>query len=186
MRSTSAGIFAVFATTAFLLFTPAPSEGQTLDARDRSTYLGLMASEFGVSPVEIEILLESGGAIDQLPVLLFLARETGMSPTALAAGRRSGTSWMALLRRFGLDAGRLYVPLDDRSVDARMARAWGLFQERGRDQWGSIDLTDEEIVTLVHLRVLSRNLGVDPGRVLQVRGSVGTWTEVPRRLMGPR
>jgi hypothetical protein len=171
----------------FLLVTlplalPSGSEAQAGEPRDRSTYLAVMATYFQVSPMEVEILLEGRGAIDELPVLLLLARETGMAPAALSASRRGGATWMNLLRRFGLNAAHLHVPLQAADVDARVERVWALYDDLDRSAWERIELTDEEVITLVHLKVLSRHHGVDPGRILQARAAAGSWVEVPGRI----
>jgi hypothetical protein len=167
--------------TLFLALPPG-SQAQAGESRDRSTYLAVMATYFQVSPMEVEILLEGRGAIDELPVLLLLARETGMAPAALSASRRGGATWMDLLRRFGLDAAHLHVPLQAADVDARVERIWALYRDSDRSAWERIELTDEEVITLVHLKVLARHHGVDPGRVLQARAAAGSWVEVPGRL----
>jgi hypothetical protein len=161
---------------------PAGSEAQAGESRDRSTYLAVMATYFQVSPMEVEILLEGRNAIDELPVLLLLAQETGMSPAALSASRRGGATWMVLLRRFGLNAAHLHVPLQAADVDARVERVWTLYRDSDRSAWERIELTDEEVITLVHLKVLSRHHGVDPGRILGTRAAVGSWVEVPGRF----
>lgn len=178
-----AGATRVLLLLALLPALPAASQAQ---AGDRSTYLGAMVTYFQVSPLEAEILLEGRGSIDELPVLLFLARDTGMSPAALSASRRGGATWMTLLRRFGLSAGDLFVPLAEADVDARVERVWTLYRDTARTDWERIELTDEEVITLVHLEVLSRHHGVDPGQVLRTRSGSESWVEVPGRLPGGR
>ena len=165
-----------------LLVLPPASQAQTGESRDRNTYLAVMATYFQVSPLELEILLEGRGAIDELPVLLLLARETGMAPAALSASRRGGATWMDLMRRFGLNAAHLHTPLEASDVDARVERVWTLYRDLDRSAWDRIGLTDEEVITLVHLKFLSRHHGVSPGRILQARAASGSWVEVPGRL----
>lgn len=186
MTRSNAGPWGSVLIVGLLAWWACPALAQVPEAGDRATYLGVMATYFQVSPVEVEILLEGRGGIDELPVLLLLARETNMAPAALSAGRRGGATWMALLRRFGLNASHIHVQLAEGDVDPRVARAWGLYRETDRGSWDQLDFTDEEIITLVHLKVLSRHHGVDPGRVLQARAGSGSWVEVPRRLGGGR
>jgi hypothetical protein len=184
MTRSTAGPAGAALVVALLAGWSSPAQAQVAEAGDRATYLGLMSTYFQVSPVEVEILLEGRGSIDELPVLLLLARETNMAPAALSAGRRGGATWMALFRRFGLSAAHIHVPLAEGDVDARVERAWQLFRDTDRANWDGLEFTDEEIITLVHLKVLSRHHGVDPGRVLQARAGSGSWVEVPRRLGG--
>ena len=186
MRRCKLGATKVLLLLALLQAFPVASQAQAGDARDRSTYLAVMAAYFQVSPSEVEILLEGRGSIDELPVLLLLARETGMAPTALSASRRGGATWMGLLRRFDLSAVHLHVPLAEADVDARVERVWALYRDTDRTGWERIELTDEEVITLVHLNVLSRHYGVDPGRVLRTRSGSASWVEVPGRLPGGR
>jgi hypothetical protein len=165
-----------------VLALPRSAAGQGVGAEDRTAYLRLLSSYFLVPPMELEILLEGRIAMDELPVLLLLSRDTGMAPAAISATRRAGVRWMEVARRFGIGAPQLHVPLAESEVDERIRRAWNLFQTTDRRDWDRIELTDEEVLTLVHLKILSQHLGVSPGRVLEVRGGVGSWVEVPARL----
>ncbi len=167
----------------FLLL-PAGLCSQDRNGGDRAAYLRALATYFQVPPLELEILLEGRGSMDELPVLLLLARETGMAPAALAANRRGGASWISLFHRFGLGAAHLHPSLDEGEVDSRVERAWRLYAQTERRDWDRISLTDEEVITLVHLKVLSRHHRVSPGVVLQTRRASANWVEVPGRLGG--
>ncbi len=167
-----------------LLVFPGDVRSQDRDAGDRVAYLRALATYFQVPPVELEILLEGRGSVDELPVLLLLSRETGMAPAALSASRRGGATWMTLFRRFGLGAAQLHPALEEGEVDSRVERAWQLYAQTERRDWDRISLTDEEIITLVHLKVFSRHHRVSPGAVLRARAASGSWVEVPRRLGG--
>ncbi|TVP47972.1 MAG: hypothetical protein EA350_03920 [Gemmatimonadales bacterium] len=156
--------------------------GQATSERD--AYLRVMAVHFNLPPGEVGRLMEERMAADELPVVLFMSRESGIAPTALLAMRRSGTSWSRVAARYGVGADRYHVEIPEAAVDARVRRIHDQYASTPRGAWGGIEFTDDEVVTLIHLRVLSRRFEVPVARVLQVRGQSPSWIEVPARLAG--
>lgn len=163
-----------------------PQDTSAQGGQDRRAYVQVVADHFGVPTSEAEILLEGRIAIDNLPVVLFVSRETGLSASAVLALRRSATSWSAVSRRLSLPVQRFHVRVPEGDVDERIRRADGLFRSTAQADWDRIELTDEEVVTYVHLRVLGDQLRAAPGAILRARGSVGSWVEVPARMMTRR
>jgi hypothetical protein len=171
-------------TGAGLLLGAAEAAGQA--ASERDTYLRVMSAHFDLPPGEAGRLMEERMAADELPVVLFMSRESGIAPTALLAMRRSGASWSELGARAGVGGDRLYVEIPEAAVDARVRRIQDQYAATPRSAWGGIRFTDDEVVTLIHLRVLSRRFEVPAARVLQVRAQSPSWIEVPARLAGGR
>jgi hypothetical protein len=180
--------FVVSALVAGLLTVLAAPEGgaQDVPPQERELYLRVMSAHFDLPSGEAQRLLEGGLAADELPLVLFLSRESGIAAPAVVAMRRGGSSWMNLARRAGLGADRFHVEIPEASVDARTSRMHRLFRDTPRSGWGALELTDEELVTLVHLRVFSRYFSAPVARVLEVRGDVSSWVGVPLRLAGGR
>jgi hypothetical protein len=149
---------------------------------DRDAYVRLMSIHFELPSGEAERLLEGRLAADELPVVLFLARESGIAAPALVAMRRAGSAWSALGRRAGVGGDRFHVEIPDAAVDARVVRIQERFSATPRSGWAALDFTDDEVITLVHLQVLTRQFNVPVEQVLRARADAATWIEVPARL----
>jgi len=169
-------------TGTWLLLGAAAAAGQA--GADREAYLRIMSAHFELPPGEAGRLMEERMAADELPVVLFMSRESGIAPTALLAMRRSGASWSELGARAGVGGDRLHVEISEAAVDARVRRIQAQYGATPRSAWGGLRFTDDEVVTLIHLRVLSRRFEVPVARVLQVRAQSPSWIEVPARLAG--
>jgi hypothetical protein len=177
--------FSLLAAAALLVLAgPRAEQVEAQAVSDRDGYVRLVAGHFDLPVAEAERLLEGRIAPDELPVLLFLERQSGIAAPALLAIRRSGSGWSALGRRYGIGGDRFHVEIPEGSVDARTRGAFERFQSTPRSGWAALDFSDEEIVTLVNLRVLSARFTVPVARVIEARGSVGSWVEVPGRLAG--
>jgi hypothetical protein len=151
---------------------------------DRDAYLRVVSRHFELPAGEAERLLEDRIAPDELPVLLFLHAESGIAAPALLAMRRPGSTWSQVARRYGVGGDRFHVEIPAAAVDARTRRIHELFTGTPRGGWAALEFTDEETITLVNLRMLAERFTVPPARVLEVRGAVGSWIEVPARLSG--
>lgn len=156
------------------------AQQRVADAPQVQEYFRGVASYFRLPAEEVFILGDWRLPPEEVPVVLFLSRRAGVSPEAIAALRRNGQSWDELTRRYelGSEIYRVALPADAGSL----TRAHSLFQGRPSSQWGSIELTDLEIVSLVNLKVLSEVLSSPPARVLEARDRAGSYPEAYRRL----
>ncbi len=157
-----------------------PLEAQGIS--DRDAYVRVVAQHFDLPVAEAERLLEGRIAPDELPVLLYLERQGGIAAPALLALRRTGSSWSAIGRRYGVGGDRFHVEIPEAAVDTRTRRIFESFQSTPRAGWATLDFGDEDLVTLVNLRLLSVRFSVPVARVIEARGAVGSWVEVPARL----
>jgi hypothetical protein len=154
---------------ALAVLTPASAEAQ--DANQ--VYLQAISEHYHVSLDEVRVLAGWGRPVPEIPVVLFLAGQGGVSPDAVMALRNAGRGWSAIATRWQLHAGQFHVALDP-SVDAGpLAGVYEQFRARPGSAWPSIELSDQDVVALVHLRFLSEYLSVPPARVLAALGQVG-------------
>jgi len=91
---------------------------------------------------------------------------------------------VALARELGVGSGIYHVELAPDEVDEPVRQAVERFNATPRAGWANLEFSDEEVVALVHLRVLSRQFGVSKGAVLAAYHSSGSWVECIRHLMG--
>lgn len=154
---------------------PAAVQGQDPHAGAREAYFRAVAGFFQVPLVEVTVLAGWDLAPDEVPVVLFLADRAGVSPDALAGLRRGGGSWWDVARRFELSPQTFHIPLPTGETLGILERAYREFRDRPPAAWGGIELTDEEVVALVNLRVLSKQVGVPALRVLRSRETAGSF-----------
>jgi len=168
---------------------PDALEAQQVQPGMTSVYTQLVASHFGVSSGEARLLVEDLERAEDLPVVLLLARESGLSPSVILSRRQRGaptqhTSWLEVARQIQLGGGVFHVEIAADQADDRVRRPMGLFERTPRAQWAGLDLTDDEVVDLTHVKVLSRHLMVEKGRVLEAREAAGSWVGSIPQLMG--
>ncbi len=154
------------------------------DRSDTRAYLRAVAEYFQMPEAEVSILADWNMPSDEIPVALFVASRAGVSPEALVALRSSGRSWVELTRRYQVGAGQLHVPFARPPSDGLLVAAYEQYQSRQPGEWAQIALSDEDIVALVNVRVLSAALGMRPDEVLARRAASATFADVYARIIG--
>lgn len=147
----------------------------TLDA-----YYRALGDHFGLPPVEVLILSEWRLSPEEIPVVLEIAGRGGISPDAVVALRRGDTRWYEIARRYALDAGSFHVRVE--GSPGSLSRVYEAFASRPRVQWSAIELSDDEVVGLINLGVLSEVLGVAAPVVLEAYDRAGSWVMAYRAL----
>jgi len=150
------------------------------------TYVRVLSTHFRLPQTEVRILAEGRVPADELAVALRIARFSGIPPVSLLAQRRSGEAWLLIARRYDLGAASFHVAIPDAQVDASVARVHALFRDSPPSQWDAIDLNDAEFVALANLLVLSSELGVSHGQILEARAAAGSFVGAVTRLPAPR
>ncbi len=145
--------------------------GDSLQARGSSPdgYLRAVALHFEVPLEEVQVLADWGLPMEEVPVVLLMAERSGVASDAIIALRRGGASWMSLAQRYGLDAGTFHISLTADEAGDLLGAVRDRFQSAPPGQWAGIQLSDSEVVALVNVRILSRELGVSAGRVVEAR-----------------
>lgn len=154
-----------------------------------AAYLRMISAHFGISSTEATHMAEDLGSAEEVPVVFLLARESGLSPSVVLSRRQrvgptGATPWTQVARQLQLGAGSFHVEVPDDEVDDRIRGALNAFQAVPRARWTEVELSDADVVSLAHLQVLSRQLGVSKGEVLRARTTAGSWVESIRHLMG--
>jgi len=148
----------------------------------RDAYFGAVAEFFELPRSEVDILASWRLDPDEIPVVLFVARRSGVSAEAVVALRRSGRGWSELAKRYGLDAAHFHVPLSDQAEAGALRRVYEQYRTLPAGRWSGIAVYDGEILDLVNLRVLAQTLGVSPEVVLGA-STGGPWYQLYSRLI---
>jgi hypothetical protein len=177
----STWVLVVCSLLGFLLGTPTGTRAQ--DRGAEATYLRIVSEEYRISVDEARDLIRAGAQTEELPVLLRLSRQSGISPSVLLALHRRGNSWIAVAGRYRLGAGTFHIEIPPGQVDDRVRRAHDLFQATPREGWNTLALSDPEVVVLANLHLLTRGTGSTPGQVLQARARTDSFPEAVRLLV---
>jgi hypothetical protein len=144
----------------------------------RQAYLRAVADFFQVSRGEIAILAEWDLPAQEIPVALYVAERSGVSPEALVALRRSGRGWSRVASRYHLDASHFHVPLAEDAGGGVLADAYAAYRSRPPREWSGLTLDDDAVVGLVNLRLLSQTLRLPAAEVLEQARPGLSWVEV--------
>lgn len=158
-----------------------PSAAQQHDAARRD-YFRAVAGFFNLPPTEIAILSDWQVPAGEIPVVLFVARRAGVSPEALVALRDSGQGWSDLADRYRVRASAFHVPVGDDADTGRLEEAYRLFRSTPVGEWNTLRLSDDDIVTLVNVRVISQSLGLPAERVMAATAQAISFVELYARL----
>lgn len=161
-----------------------PAEAAAQAGPARQAYLRAVAEYFQLPEEEVSILADWNLVPDEIPVALFVATRAGISPEALVALRGSGRSWNELARRYQVGPAQLHVPLARSPSAGLLSAVYQQYQGTPVAEWGQITLEDEDIVTLINVRVLSSTLGMRPDEVLARRVQASSFVDVYARIIG--
>ena len=127
-----------------------------------------VANYYHVPEREVVVIREQRISDDELPVVLFIAREARVPPARVIEMRQRGRSWWDISVHFGLRPDVYYVPVAY-APGPPYGRAYGHYK-KPRSQWKTIVLADDDVVNLVQLRFLSEHYRIPPEQVMEARG----------------
>jgi hypothetical protein len=128
-----------------------------------------VANYYHVPEREVVVIRERRISDDELPIVLFMAREARVPASRIVALRESGRSWWAISVHLGIRPEVYYVPVAV-TPGPPYGKAYGHYKKKPRDKWNTIVLADDDIMHLVHLRFLSEHYHIAPERVIEARG----------------
>ena len=130
-------------------------------------YLAI-GEHYKVPQKQIVVVREKKIPDEELPVVFFLAQRASVAPDIVIKLRLGGKSWMEISAHFGLTAEIFYVPVK-RAPGPPYGKAYGHFKKKKKGQWGTIVLTDTEVVNFVNLKFISEHYGYSPDDVIKMR-----------------
>jgi hypothetical protein len=166
-----------------LVMAPVPAGAQAREPALQAAFFRAVGEYFDVPAQEVAIISDWNLSPDEVPVVLFLAQQGGVSPDALIGVRRGGRTWMEVAGRFGVGPQAFHLTLPSNGHLGALTRVYNEFHRRPARDWAQIVLEDSDIVTLVNLRVLSDEAGVPPLEVLRTRETEGSFVEAYFRLI---
>jgi hypothetical protein len=162
---------------------PLSALGQEPDADLQEAYFRVVGEHFQVSLEEVSIIGRWNLIPDEVPVVLFLAHHAGVSPDALIGLRRNGEGWWDVGNRFGIQTRAFHLPLPEGADKGSLTALYDTLEARPAWEWHQIRLDDQQIITLVNLRVLGAQTGVPPLEILRHYAETGSFVACYARLL---
>jgi len=144
--------------------------GLRLSDGDR-TVLSLSAVHFGSDQAESnDLARQLADPRQDLPILLFLAAESGRTTSFILDLRLGGLSWWEIRARLGIAPERVVVALP-RDPGPPYGKAWGHYRNHHGHKSAprSVVLSDPEFSDWIGARVVSRAYDIDVVAVLESR-----------------
>lgn len=136
-----------------LTFLSSLSLGQTKQELEKD-YLTALALYYQISDSEISDLLKLKLELEDLPVLVFIAKKTKITPEKIAKFREQGDSWQDIIKMRTLDPGIFYIMITGEIKSKIYNLILTKFKTIPESNWKKIQLTDDEIINLVNLRFI--------------------------------
>lgn len=157
-------------------------------AGDREAFYRAVGAHFGVPLREVQILGQAHVRPEELPVVLFVAARTGISPDVVVSLRRTREAWAEIAARYGVGGATFHLPLegDPAELGPPLEVAYQRFTGAPPAEWDRLVLSDPAIVHLVNLRFLAAYLRTGPMAVLEARRATDDFVGAYARLAGGR
>ena len=129
-----------------------------------------VSNYYHVPEREVAAIRERRLRDDDIPVALFLAQRARVAPATIVNLRLGGRSWWDIAAQYRIGAEAFYVPVEA-VPGPPYGKAWGHYKNKRRDQWRTVVLDDDDIVTLVNVRFLADYHHTTPDRIIGLRPS---------------
>lgn len=165
---------------ALILSRPEGGAAQSTGARD--AYYRTVSDHFRVPLREVAILGDWDLKPEEIPVVLFVSTQAGVSPDVVVGLRKSGRPWVDVARQVGVGTMAFHVPLPEDAPLGALSESLGQLRGRPISRWGDVRLTDDDLVALVNFRILSHELGVSLDQVIRAWDESGDFLACHQRV----
>jgi hypothetical protein len=132
------------------------------------TFHAAVCAHYGVPDEKVVVIRKRGISDDHLPVVFFVAERAKVQPEVIVELRLHGKSWIDICTRFGI-TGEVFCVTVAGTYGPPYGKAFGYYRNRPRHEWVALKLTDDEIVGLVNVKLLSARSGLSPDEVMKLR-----------------
>jgi hypothetical protein len=150
----------------------------------RDMYYRTLGEYFKLPDSVVTAIRERKIPDEDLTVVLFMAKQTGLQPDAVADLRLLRKSWAELTSHFGLTPEIYFMPLDSQPA-APFTKAWTLYRTTPKTQWKKIVLDDNDIINLVNLRFVALYNKVPPVEVVRLRAQGRAYIDIAYEVSTP-
>ena len=134
----------------------------------RGFYLAV-GDYYKVPEREIVVIKERRIPPEETPVVLIIAAQARVTPSAVIDLRLAGKSWMDISIHLRLSPEIFYVPVKVAVAGPPYGKAYGYFKNKPKKEWNKIILTDAEIINFINLKFISEHYKHEPEKVIRMR-----------------
>lgn len=151
-----------------------PSHGSRGNVETDSYRAGL-ENHFRLTASDMADNMAHGASEEEVPIALFIARQSGMDTDAVWSVHDSGLNWMQVAWHFQLNPWVFFTPLPSKSVEhTPYEKAYGIYASRAQ----KVTLEDSDLVNLVNLKFISEQYGCPPEEVVRMRADGKSFREI--------
>ena len=132
-------------------------------------FLLAVGDYYRIPQKEVMIIRERGIPPYEIPVALFIAKRARVAPEIVMDFRLRDNDWLYTTIRFGLGPEIFYFPVGGVVRDPPYGRVYGYYQHKPKKEWKTILLRDDDIITLVNLKLISEHYGYPPETIIKMR-----------------
>ncbi len=140
-------ILLVFSVTAVLSLTAAAVNLQ-------ADYFKSIGNYYGISTDEVEEISQTGIVDEDLPVVFFVADHADAAPKKVANMRHNGASWSSVCEKYSIKATDFYIIISGSIKSEAYGPIYEKFNTTPQRKWKEIQLTDDEMVNMVNLKLI--------------------------------
>jgi hypothetical protein len=118
---------------------------------------------------EVMVIRERGIPPYEVPVVLFVAKRAHVAPEIIMDLRLLDNPWLRTTLRFGLGPEIFYVPVGAVVRDPPYDKAYGYYKHKPKKEWKTIVLSDQDIINLVNLKLISEHYAYPPEKIIKMR-----------------
>ncbi len=118
---------------------------------------------------EVLIIRERGIPPYEIPVVLFIAKRAHVEPKFITDLRLWGNTWLDITLRFGLGPEIFYVPVEVMVIGSPYGKVYGYYKNKSKKEWKTIVLSDDDVVNLSNLKLMSEHYGYPPEKIIKMR-----------------
>ena len=134
-----------------------------------SGFFLVVGDYYRIPQTEVIIIRERGIPAYEIPVVLFIAKRAHVEPEIIMDFRLRNNTWLYTTLRFGLGPEIFYVPVGTVVKDSLYGKAYGYYKHKPRKEWKTIVLSDNDIVNLVNLKLMSEYYRYPPEKIIKMR-----------------
>ncbi len=163
---------------AILMLTMAPlteivaggaNTGLSSDDEALSGFFLAVGDYYRVPLREVMIIKERGIPPYEIPVVLFIAKRAHVAPEMITNFRLCDNAWLYTALRFGLGPEIFCVPVGVVARDSLYGKVYRYYNNKPKKEWKTIMLSDDDIINLVNLKLMSEHYGYPPEKIIKMR-----------------
>lgn len=124
---------------------------------------------YRVPQSEVIIIRERGFDPYEVPVVLYQAKRAHVTPEIIMELRLSGHTWLDITLRFNLSPEIFYVPVGLVVTGSPYGKAYGYYKKKPKKDWKAILLSDNDVINLVNLKLMSEHYRYPPENIIKMR-----------------